>query len=430
MPALVALLLVLGLLTPARADDRPQPPETFAPVVESLKATVFSVVRRVEDDRVEDDLIDDLFDPLGVLPRRTLGAAVVVDPAGIAITSARILRGLVEVDLQAVDGSRHQAVVLARDERTDIAVLRVRAPRPLRAARWGDSDAVRVGDWVLGIGSPYGFAATVSAGIVSGRPRVSHDGAFGDVLQTDAPINVASAGGPLVNVRGEIVGLAVAPGPRGPGIAFALPSKLVRRVVADLLAHGKVIRGWLGIATQPMTMELAQALRAPFAGGLLLADVVAGGPAAAAGLARGAILLAADGRPIRTLADLERFVDTIGPGRSATLDVWRDGREARVTVTLVPEPDPRQAGLWTWRGAGLVVDDITPEGGVFVARVFAGAAAAGLRAGDVVRELAQRTVHTSREFERIASGLPRGEPIMLLMQRGRTPFYVVLTPEP
>jgi serine protease Do len=179
-----------------------------------------------------------------------------------------------------------------------------------------------------------------------------------------------------------------------------------------------------------MTMELAQALRAPFAGGLLLADVVAGGPAAAAGLARGAILLAADGRPIRTLADLERFVDTIGPGRSATLDVWRDGREARVTVTLVPEPDPRQAGLWTWRGAGLVVDDITPEGGVFVARVFAGAAAAGLRAGDVVRELAQRTVHTSREFERIASGLPRGEPIMLLMQRGRTPFYVVLTPEP
>jgi S1-C subfamily serine protease len=207
-----------------------------------------------------------------------------------------------------------------------------------------------------------------------------------------------------------------------------VPSKLVRRVVADLLAHGKVVRGWLGIATQPVTRELAHALRAPFVGGLLLVDVVAASPAAAAGLVRGVILLAADGQPIRTVADLERFVDAIPPGRAATLDVWRDGHEARVTVRLAQEPDPTPVGQWTWRDAGLVVDDITPEGGVFVTGVQAAAAASGLRAGDVIRELAHHTVRTSREFERIARGLPAGEPTMLLVQRGRTPFYVVLTP--
>lgn len=429
MLVLGVFLVLLALVTPARADEHPRPPETFAPVVEALKETVFSVIRKDDDDGF-DGVLDDIFDPFGDLPRRALGAAVVVDPSGIAVTSARIVRGLREVDVLAVNGRRHVAVVLARDERTDIAVLRVLASGPLRAAAWGDSDAVRVGDWVVGIGSPYGFEATVSAGIVSGRPRVSLDGAFADVLQTDAPLNLASVGGPIVNVRAEVVGLAAAAGRREPGIAFAVPSKLVRRVVADLLAHGKVVRGWLGVATQPVTRELAHALRAPFVGGLLLADVVTGSPAAAAGLARGVILLAADGRSIHTLADLERFVDAVRPGRTAILDVWRDGHEARVTITLAQEPESKAVGLWTWRDAGLVVDDITPEGGVFIAGVHAAAAASGLRAGDVIRELAHRTVRTSRDFERIARGLPPGEPTMLLVQRGRTPFYVVLTPVP
>lgn len=440
MSAILALMFLLALTAPALAGDRPQPPETFAPVVEAVKAAVFSVVPPGEgdtddaargDELSEDDVLREIFDEVGVLPNRTLGAAVMVDAAGVAVTSARILRGRTAVELIALNGGRYRASVVGRDDRTDLAVLRVVAPGVLPSARLGDSDAVRVGDWVLAVGSPYGFEASVSAGIVSARARVAAEGAYGDVLQTDAAVNVGSAGGPLVNTRGEVVGVTAIAAPRGSGIAFAVPSNLVRKVVGDLLAHGTVVRSWLGVASQPLTRELAHAFRAPFAGGLLLADVVAGGPAAVAGLTRGTIVFALDGRPLRTLADLDGALRAMTPGRKATLHVWRDGREETISVLLVQEPDPRHAGERRSRALGLVVESITPEGGVFVSDVVPAspAAGAGVIAGDVVRELAHRTIRTLRDFERAAESVSPREPTTLLVQRGRTPFYVVLAPE-
>jgi len=441
MAAVLAVVLVLVLAGPAFPDDRARPPETFAPVAEAVKAAVFSVVRPGEEEHADDrargdawpenDLLHEIFDALTTPPSRTLGAALMIDPAGVAVTSARILRGLTAVELVALSGRRYRASLVARDDRTDVAVLRVVAPGPLPAARLGDSDAVRVGDWVLAVGSPYGFEASVSAGIVSARARVAAEGAYGDLLQTDAALNVGSAGGPLVDVHGEVIGVTTMAAPRGSSIAFAVPSNLVRRVVGDLLAHGRVVRSWLGIAPQPLTRELAHAFRAPFAGGLLLADVVAGGPAATAGLRRGAILLALDGRPLRALADLERVLGAVPPGRTATLHVWRDGREETLGIRLAQEPDPRQSDGPKRRLLGLVVEPITPEGGVFVREVLPGSPAAdsGVIPGDVVRELAHQTIRTLGDFERAAESVTPREPTTLLVQRGRTPFYVGLTPE-
>jgi serine protease Do len=435
MRALLVACVVLALGAPAVAAERGKPPETFAPIADSVKATVLSVVRPGHEDDTDDDWFEG--DPLGELlehrpgvASRTLGAAVVIDPAGIAVTSARVLRDMAVIELVALDGRRHRATIVGRDERTDIAVLRVAAPPPMAAARFGDSDEVRVGDWVLAVGSPYGFEASVSAGIVSARARVAPGGAYADLLQTDVGVSAGHAGGPLVDTRGHVIGLTTMAGPRGWGIAFALPSNVVRKVVDDLVAHGRVVRSWLGVAPQALTPELARALKTPFTGGLLLADVVAGGPAAKAGLARGAILLALDERPLRAAKDLDDALAATEPGRKATLAVWRNGRPATVRVTLAQEPDPRHPVEGTRELFGLVLEAITPEGGVFVSRVAPGSAgaAAGVVPGDVVRQIAERTIRNVIDVEQAARDLAPDASTMLLVQRGRTPFYVVIPP--
>ena len=238
----IPMLLVVAMSTTAAAQSRQAPP-TFAPIATRIKAAVYSLEAPVPDaerDDAEDaPLFQLLGKALGVISEGRLGAAVMIDPSGVAVTSARLDRGLTAVELVAVDGARYPAVVAGRDERTDIAVLRVRAAVPLAAASLGDSDEARVGDWVLAVGSPYGFESSMSAGIISGRPRVSPEGGYEEVLVTDAAANPGSFGGPLVDTRGGVIGLMVTRGPRSSNIALAVPSNTIRRVSVDLLAYGK-----------------------------------------------------------------------------------------------------------------------------------------------------------------------------------------------
>jgi serine protease Do len=430
--ALVALFVLI--MTSAVCAERLQTPESFAAVAEAVKASVVSVVlpRTTHDDDEadavsEDEVLRRLFDALTGLPNRTLGAGVMLDSAGVAVTGARILRGLTDLEVVTVDGHHYRATVVGRDERTDVAVLRISAAGPLPAATLGNSDNVRVGDWVLAMGSPYGFEASVSAGIVSARARIAAGGEYGELLQTDAAVNPGSAGGPLVNTRGEVVALAVTAAPRGAGIAFAVPSNLVRKVVQDILAHGRVVRGWLGIAPQPLSAELARAFRVPFAGGVLLADVTPGGPVAQAGLTRGAIVVAVDGRPLRSLEDLERTLGAIAPGQTVTLAVWRNGGEEQIPVRVGQEPDaaiPRSST----RLLGLAVDGVTPEAGVVVTGVKpdSPAESAGVLRGDILRELNRRLLRTLADFEEAAAGIQPGRSVVLLVQRAGSSFYVVI----
>jgi len=440
MPAAVVLAFAL-LAPPDAAAQRPQPPETFAGVVETLKPAVLSVampappdIEEIDDDALTPgDALRRFFEALTTLPNRTLGAAVVVDPSGIAVTGLRLLRGHSEVEVVDVDGRRARATVVGRDDRTDLAILRIAGAGPWPVARFGDSDRVRVGDWVIALGSPYGFEASVSAGIVSGRPRPWAGAKAGtaDMLQTDAAINPGSAGGPLVSPRGEVIGVSSIAAPRGSGIAFAVPSNVVRAVVADLVAHGKVIRGWLGIEPQLMTPELARAFRVPAVGGLLVADVIPGSPVARAGLTRGAVVLALDGRPLRELADLEHALAATAPGRPATLHVWRDGRESTVRLTIGQDPGsvPPTERV---HGLGFIVEGVTPEIGVVIAGVRAGtpAATAGLLRGDLVRELNRHPVRTLTDYDEVAPSVGRDGVATVLVQRGRTSLYLVLSAEP
>ena len=433
MRVTLAIALVVALTSSSVAAERPQPPESFAPVVDTVKSAVLSVVHAHDPDPDvldADDLLGRLFDALTRLPNQTLGAAVMIDPSGIAVTGANLLRGMTEVTIADVHGRRFRATLMSRDERTDIALLRVMGQGPFPVVRFGDSDTVRVGDWVVALGSPYGFEASVSAGIVSARPRIGAGGPWGDMLQTDAAVNPGSSGGPLINARGEMIGLATVPAPRGSGIAFAAASNVVRTVVGDLLVHGHVVRSWLGVESQPLTPELARAFRAPFAGGLVLTDIVAGGPAARAGLTRGSIVISFESRPVRTVADLDAALSRLSPGRTVTLETWRDARLAAVQATLAQEPaSTSRFGRHRW--LGLVLEGITPETGVVVASVEAPSPAlrAGVLRGDIVRELDRRAIRNLNDFEEAAQQVSPGGSVTLLVQRGRTAVYLAVTPE-
>ena len=424
--------LVVFALGPARVAAQPQPiPSSFARAAAAIRPAVYGLelATQDEEDKPEGLSISELFRKLfDELPGGKLGAAVMTDASGVAVTRARLVRGLREVQLVSVDGARYPATVVGLDERTDVAVLRVHAPGPLPAVALGDSDEVRVGDWVLAVGSPYGFEASVTAGIISGRPRVSPEGGYEDTLQTDAAVNPGSLGGPLVNAQGVVVGLTVTTGPRGSGIGFAVPANVVRRVTGEILARGKVVRGWLGIVSQAMTPDLAHVFGVPSAGGVLAADVLRDAPAARAGIQRGTLILALDDRVLRTPADVDVHLARSRPGQRVSVRLWRNGREETLVIVLDEEPVRFEKSRRAERVLGLLVDGLTPEAGVVVVAVRpgSGGAAADVWIGDIIREVDQQAVTTLSEFEQATRRLTPGTDVTVLLQRGPRTFYVVV----
>ncbi len=209
-------------------------------------------------------------------PRRGLGSGVIIDPSGVALTNAHVVQSAEQVEVTLHDGTRHTARVAGRDPKTDLAVLRIETDKDLPHLRLGDSDEVRVGDWVIAVGAPFGLRATVTSGIVSAKARQIGAGPYDDFLQTDAAINPGNSGGPLVNMRGEVIGINTAIIRGGNGIGFAIPSNMARHIATQLLTTGTVTRGWLGVTLQPLTPELAASFDARDRTGVLVAEVVPG----------------------------------------------------------------------------------------------------------------------------------------------------------
>ena len=299
----------------------------------------------------------------------------------------------------------------------------------------GDSNETRVGDWVLAVGSPFGLQATVTAGIISAKARHIGAGPYDDFLQTDAAINPGNSGGPLVNLRGEVVGINTAIVRGGSGIGFAIPSAMVKRVSAELTSKGKVTRGWLGVSMQPLTPELAASFGAKDRKGALVADVVPESPAAAAGLKSGDIVLEFNGQKVEEPGDLARAVGLATPGQTAKLKVWRDGQERALDIRMTEQPGERQATT-----LGLTVKPATAEvarelelpstDGVVVDNVASGSAAdkAGIRPGDVIREINRKPVKTMADFDRLARSTRREQPMTIKVQRGASSLYVAIPP--
>jgi serine protease Do len=361
-------------------------------------------------------------------PRRgqSLGSGFIIDTAGIVVTNNHVIDGADQINVILSDNTTIRAELIGTDPRTDIAVLRIRTEHPLVAVSFGNSDELLVGDWVVAIGNPFGLGGSVTAGIVSARGRNIGQGSYDDFIQTDAAINRGNSGGPLFNMAGQVVGINTAiysPSGGSIGIGFSIPSNLARNVVTQLRETGKVRRGWLGVNIQGVTDEVAEAvgLRGG-ARGALVARAQEGGPAAAAGLRNGDVVLRFNGQEVREMRNLPRIVADTPVGRTVPIVVWRDGQEVTLQVTVGELPaeqqaaaDPRQpapqrraaevAGLGMRvaplsaetreqfglraEQRGVVITEVTPDGP---------AAERELRAGDVILEVQQERVNTPQEL--------------------------------
>ena len=337
---------------------------------------------------------------------RGIGSGFVVDAEGYVVTNAHVVRGADKVTVTFHDGAEMAAEVVGRDRRSDLALLKVDSGSPLATVEWGESDEVKVGDWVVAVGNPFGLGGTVTAGVVSARGRDLPGGSLVDFMQIDAPINRGNSGGPTFNAKGQVIGVNTAiysPNGGSVGIGFAIPSSDARDVIAELRDKGYVERGWLGVRIQPITEDLAAGLGLDEDEGALVASVEPDSPAAAAGLRSGDVVTAWDGTEIEDPRDLFQAVAATDVGKSVTVAVMREGAARELTVETGEAPrrqaalDGEQTGEKRGRALGVAVAKLTPElrrdygidaeaEGLVVLRVKPGSPAArqGLRPGDVI----------------------------------------------
>jgi serine protease Do len=273
-----------------------------------------------------------------------LGSGFIIDPSGYVVTDDHVVEDAERVTIVINDATEYPARIIGRDPLTDIALLKIDAVGPLSYVRWGDSDAARIGDWVLAIGNPFGLDSTVSSGIISGRGRDLHTGPYDDFLQIDAAMNRGNSGGPTFDLHGDVIGVNTAiysPNGGSVGIGFAIPANRAKPIVEQLKTYGRVARGWLGVQIQEVTPEIARTLGLPKVAGALVAKVGADSPAAAAGFAQGDVILSANGQEITRMHDLPIAVAEMPIGRMAAVTVWRGSAALSLRPVIAEMPrDP------------------------------------------------------------------------------------------
>ncbi|HEU4406091.1 MAG TPA: Do family serine endopeptidase [Polyangiaceae bacterium] len=377
--------------------------------------------------------------PGGAGPRqaRALGTGFIVDPAGFVVTNAHVVQGADEIKVRLSDERTLPAKVVGRDAALDLAVLQVEGATNLSAVSLGDSDGLRVGDWVLAIGNPFGLGHTVTLGITSAKGR-SMGGLYDDFIQTDASINPGNSGGPLFNLKGEVVGIPTAIRQGAQGIGFAVPVNSLRDVLPQLRERGAVSRGYLGVRYQPVTDELAQGLGVAGKRGALVSDVEANTPGAKAGLQPGDVITSVNGSEVARFEDLARLIAKNAPGSKVKLGVVRSGKPLELSTTLDTRPDrdgdrdegggngaPGPAAPPKGR-LGIVLDD-APGGGAVVRGIAPRSPAFGqLRAGDVILEVDKKPVRNAADLARRVEALPSGKVLVLRVRQGRLTNYVAI----
>src|SRR5581483_6254600 len=379
---------------------------------------------------------------------RSLGSGFIIHPAGYILTNDHVIENGRKIIVTTKDGNQYKAAVVGRDPKSDVALLKIDARHDLPTAPLGNSDEVKVGQWVMAIGDPFGFDHTVTAGIVSARGRFI-PGNYDDFLQTDASINPGISGGPLINLQGEVVGVNTAIFTRtgsNTGIGFAIPINLVKQELPQLKEHGKVVRGWLGIYVQRVTPAIAESMGLPGPRGALVAEVLPNGPAKSAGLKRGDVIVAYDGRPIGDSRELPLMVGRTTLGRSATLSVVRDRKQIEVAVTITESHETQIAAtsgrpLKAGASFGLTVKDLNPKlahemgldetRGVVVYSVDPGSMAeeAGVQARDVILEVNRQAVSDVDSYNRALRAGGAGKAVLLLIKRRNSTVFVPLAPE-
>jgi serine protease Do len=373
-----------------------------------------------------------------VYKQQALGSGFIVDAAGHVVTNAHVVEDANQVKVRLSDEREFTAKVIGRDPRLDLAVLELLGAKDLPAAALGSSEQLRVGEYVVAIGNPFGLGHTVTMGIVSAKDRAIGAGPYDDFIQTDASINPGNSGGPLFNLKGEVVGINTAINPNGKGIGFAIPVDALKDVVGQLISTGKVARGRLGVTIQRVDPALGKALAMQTPSGALVAEVERGGPAERADLRPGDVILKVDSAVVSSSDDLPRIIARHAPGSRSTLEVLRGGKRIGVDVALgelkeegaSPEAPSGRAipGADAPTGMGIEVGQAPGgKGEVVVGRVLPNSPADGqLRTGDVIVDVNREPVHTADDVVRRVKDTPPGNPVLLKIKRADKTMFVAV----
>lgn len=371
------------------------------------------------------------------------GSGVIISQDGYILTNNHVVEGAKEVTVTLADQKEYKAKVVGCDPKTDLAVLKIKSSKSFPAVAMGNSDQLQVGDWVVAIGNPFGLNNTVTCGIVSAKGRVIGAGPYDDFIQTDASINPGNSGGALLNLKGELVGINTAIIARGQGIGFAIPVNTAKPLVPQLISKGEVTRGYLGVNIQSITPDLAKAMNLRDRQGALVADVVSGGPADQAGIKRGDVIIAYNGKTVKDSHHLPPLVAATTVNQKATVTILRNGKEQNISLKVGQLPGEKTASAKSVKPAagkwGLQLRDVTPqmaqrlnlqkEKGVMVASIEPGSRAdeAGLQRGDLILEVNRQPVGSVKDVLKNIDRSKDKDHLLLLVQRQEGKFYVPLT---
>ena len=389
----------------------------------------------------------------------SLGSGFIIDGNGYIITNNHVVDKAESISITLSDNTKTEARVIGKDPKTDLALIKIETKRPLNAVKFGDSDKIRVGDWVLAIGNPFGLGSSVTAGIVSAKSRDIESGPYDSFIQTDASINQGNSGGPMFNLQGEVIGISSAifsTTGASQGVGFAIPANLAGWVISQLKKHGEVKRGWIGIKIQPNTPEIADSLGISANQGVVVSGITEQGPAQKAGLQAGDIVLSFNRQPIDNTKNLSRLIAETKIGTPAPIEIWRSGQKQTLTVPieLMPEETPLSAAKETASDAaetpdngeslniiGFTVKEISPElaeryklapstSGVVVTDILPNSDASrkGIKIGDIIVKIDKRNIIGESAFHEYVNDARRenNRPVFLAIQGQEALHFVAV----
>lgn len=462
---LAAVMIFLGSFYPpysvaAKSGKTFLPPDTFSNLAESASPAVVNIrtVKTIKgggrvfrhfkkgpfgDDDPMRDFFDRFFDEdqKRDFKQRSLGSGFIIDKDGYIVTNNHVIDNADKIVVILNDEKEFEAQIVGRDKNTDIALIKIESNRNLPVLRFGDSDVLKVGQWVVAIGNPFGLEQTVTAGIVSAKGRVIGSGPYDDFIQTDASINPGNSGGPLLNMKGEVVGINTAIVAGGQGIGFAIPVNLAKNIIAQIKSTGEVTRGWLGVGIQDISEEVAEYYGIKEKKGVLVTEVFPGDPADLAGIKPKDVILSVNGKAVDSARQLTGMIADTLVGDKIQIKINRNGKTRTIDVKIAKREETKLSSKNTREKEqtqlGIQVSEITTETarrfnlkdttGVIVVGVDpeSKAAEAGLQIHDIIREINHKNITSVSDLNKTINEIPEGETINLFIRRMNRGFLVI-----
>jgi len=460
--ALILTILIFYPTSNVRAVSMDQSaiPESFSKLAETVSPAVvnISTVKTIkgggpvfrhfhQNPPGDQDPFKDFFDKFfgneqqREFKQRSLGSGFIIDKDGYIVTNNHVIDDADEIKVKLNSGKEYDAKIVGRDPSTDIALIKIKADSSYSVAKLGDSDALKVGEWVVAIGSPFGLAHTVTAGIVSAKGRVIGSGPYDDFIQTDASINPGNSGGPLLNMKGNVIGINTAIIASGQGIGFAIPVNMAKDVIKQLKEQGEVTRGWLGVGIQDINDEMADYYGIKDKEGVLISKVFPGDPADEAGIKTKDIITEVNGQKIKSSHELTRIIADFHVGEKVKIKVLRDGKEKTFTVKIAKRKQAKIASsnmpYKKQEVFGIQVSDLTPEianrlnlqetEGVVVTDVQSGSQGddKGVQARDIIKEINHQSINSVDDYNNAINKVKKGDTVSMFIKRANSGFFVI-----